>query len=695
MFKNNANATMNVYQGYFKTLQANVFTNSGTLNFIGDSNDTKNCFNPTYIKVHTMDNFEEAYDQNIVKHQHDVHSLLTESIINNQGATLNMDYVYYDSDYSYVAILNNGTASINYSNFETHKQGTDTDAHPFDDDTLVIDSFIINNGTMTSTNTHSVTMAGIVNTGNLTYGGTSNDSNFMDVAVTPAITNTGTLGFYGSITGGNKGIVDTGTTTTSCGITTNEEAYYGTGPGTTILSGGINSRGVNTETYRYKEELVRSCSNSTATKKAIAGKTTDPNYLGYKINNAVVYIADGRSLTANSSGYQFTSDLKNLEHFCGYYTDKYGSRHYSCRQPYNHLTKSGSIESGNNYTVAVLEAYNASASFGEAVNGNESGGGSIATGSNSPSGTYGVYLDHSNFTTYGYIYVQSMFIENDSNNHVTKNLKNNTNSGTGIGTISCSPSSKGINFYGGAITLDPDALCHIEDKEDNFVVYNIGKTGYMYTLDKGVKPITNVTTGVDYVTLQEAINAATAGDTLQITSGVSEPKDEYDVTVNKNITIDLNGNIYDANLIINGGSVTITDADYISDQTNRRGRITNITNNSGTLNVVEGIVDNLTDSSIVNISGGKIKRFTTSGTVSATGGNIDSINNNGSVTLDGATVDGVTNDSNLTVNNSRVSLISNNSHSNLTLGVGANINKLQNYWRWKRKSCSNVFLYCR
>ena len=109
---------MNVYSGYFATLQGNVFDNYGVLNVTtADSNPTNSCYNPTKIRVLYTPELETTYNA-IISGGGDVSQLLSPTIINNENATMTFVYSYINADYVYNSIINNGSLTMANSTIE-------------------------------------------------------------------------------------------------------------------------------------------------------------------------------------------------------------------------------------------------------------------------------------------------------------------------------------------------------------------------------------------------------------------------------------------------------------------------------------------------------------------------------------------------------------------------------------------------
>ena len=650
MFKNTG--TLTVKKGGFETQQATVFDNYGILNIVGDDSDTTSCYRPTYIKVDTSDALESAYNSHAM-----MSALLGVSIINNTDATMNIDYLYYDSDYAYNAIVNNGTLNIRYANIEQFK-----DSSP--NLTVAIDRPLINNGTMTANSLNIYSPHGILNTGDLTYSGgifTGYDN---------AITNTGTLNVTGmSISGAGKGIFDTGNTTFYGGISTYEEAYYGIGNGTTTIKNtGLGTYGKNTESYNYSNTVSMTCSNDSWTSKTINAKLWYYSYHDlwkYTQNNAAVYVGVGRTFNFESGGIYFMG-LSKLEHFCGKYRAKNGVGVEECLAPYNHAG-----ETGRNYTIAGLEAENATVNLGT----------SDASGSISApiaSGTYGLYLKNSTFTQLNG-YVGSSYIENTNEDVTIGVLDDQSNPNAfSFQNASCASGFKGLNLYDGNVQINPDNFCKFNDKEPNYVIYGTGENYYSLGTDP---VIVNTSTGTEYTSIPTAILAATAGDTLQLEKSPIAVNSEYDITIDKDLTLDLHGYTLSANINVTSGNVTITDAAYIANNEYSRGRLIDATNTSGTLNINGIILNNVNNASTMSITNATITNISNTGTLSIDGGSTSNLTNNGTTTLTGTTINKATNNgtSSLSLINSSIIELKNYDTATITMDNDSRLDTLYNY----------------
>ncbi len=640
MFKNNENATMTIFQGHFETLQANVFTNSGTINFEGDVNDSSTCFNPTYIKVNTTDNLENDYDYYVEQEHNDVHIILSESIINNAGATMNIEYLYYDADYSYVAILNNGSIDISDSTIEAIDKNDDSYG---DGVSLRIESIIKNNGTMTMDNARVVAARGIDNRGTLTITG-----GMIDCAYPASISNRGTLDVTGTqIKGGGKGILDTDGTTTLTGVNvlTRGEAYHGTGVNPATINGGIlKTYGLEEYSYRYNYSFDRSCTNNNSSKVTI-NNDVGTESKGYYINNGAIYIADGKNLNIANVNVGFDDSLRDLAHFCGDYTvwiNGTAYRAHACYQPYSHSydlsdnpTNSQLSTRGLNYSVAAIEA-----SYDSVVT--IEGNSSINSATNVRYYTYGLYVHDATVIQKGG-YIDKTFFEANTTASTIGVKDGVTSESNYMNEVSCSKDFSGFNFYGGSIVLNPGRLCHFVDKEDGSTIYTPNSSESDHYVIGESDVIVNTNTDTPYTSVQAAINAASSGDTLKMLSSVSEITTAYDINVNKDITFDLNGKLYDANLVIdNNAVVTITDDTYINDNTNIFGRLVSITNTLGTVSAY-ATIDELDNASQFTLTGGSIKEATNTGTLNVNGGTVKNTINDGTVNVNGTYITDIKN----------------------------------------------------
>ena len=669
------NGTMEIYRSDFVSYQSNVITNNGTLDFVGDDNDTTSCYIPTSIKVHSDQSIEDAINYYLKNPSYDIRSFLSETIINNQNATMNIKYLVVDSDYTYTVLLNKGTLNIEHSFIETYKN---------DDISRGVSAgkSIINHGEMTANVLQLFTEKGIENLGELTL-----DGSLIDAAYDTAITNSGILTMNsGSIYGARKGIVDTGTTTISGYIMTYDEAYHGEGYGEANVHGSLNTYGINTGDYSVNYSIPVSCTTGNDNRRTVSG--SPDNHIAeeypqgyYNKNNAAVYLGPDRTFKITGGFVGLDSNMP-IYHFCDYTYDGH-YRHEQCSAPY----PNGSGD-GTNYSVAAIESNGGNIILN---------GGTIYHGSNSDY-KYAVNMYSPNWNdNRGSVTITSGYISKIFSNTGTVTMgvvDDATNSNFQIGSLSCRYDSIILNIYDGSVFLDKDHLCHFTDKEENFTIYR--SSGGPYALTNDTTVVTNVDQDESYSSVRTAISNANPGEKLRFVNSVSEVTSDYDITVDKDITIDLNGSTLDANVIINNSTLTLTDEAYIADNEKEKGKLTNITVQDGTVNIIEGLVDKIKNNDTVNVSGGSINYFdngtndvsTVSATLNATGGKINLLTNYQNCT---ANIDSVTgsqfennskfhdsaSDAIMNITNSKITFIENDSTS-FTLGTGAEISQLIN-----------------
>ncbi|MBR4830949.1 MAG: InlB B-repeat-containing protein [Bacilli bacterium] len=671
------NGTMDIYRSDFISYQSNVITNNGTLSITGDATSTS-CYNPTYIKVHTDQSLEDAIEYIQSSPGMNIHQALSESIINNENAIMNISNLYFDSDYTYTALLNSGTVNISNSTIETYK----LDSYNNLEKAAVAGKVIINNvtGTINASTLSVFAESGIENTGTMVF-----NQGVIDAAYDTAITNTGDLTYTGAIFGARKGIDDAGKTTLiNANIYTYGEGYHGTGYlDSTITASTITSKGYNPTNYYVGYSAINSCSDGTSTRQEFKGY---PHYESKKefehgyfaINNASVYIGPNKTVYFDSNTISLDNEMPT-KHFCDYTYDN-GYRYYHCEAPYQH-----SGQSGLDYTVAAIEI---------------DGGNFVMSGGSVNHGTdsdykYAIilYQSYSNHVkgsvtqTGGYI--SKLFNEVGT---ITMGEKDDTaESSMYISSASCkNRDDLEFNLYGGSLFLDENNLCHFTDKEENFTIYR--PNGGPYMLINTEEVIKNIDQDVSYSSIRTAISNAADGEKLQLVKTVSEVTSNYDITVDKGIILDLNGKTLDANLNITSGTVTVTDEAYIADNTNDRGRVLSVTNTSGTLNVVEGRIDKINNFGTANISNGIVESVANSdwdnpsnAILNVTGGEVKNIVNEEDGTANISNTTGSYyknyhhhssgNDGVMNITNSTISTLENSSMS-LSLGTGAYIKNL-------------------
>lgn len=201
--------------------------------------------------------------------------------------------------------------------------------------------------------------------------------------------------------------------------------------------------------------------------------------------------------------------------------------------------------------------------------------------------------------------------------------------------LSCYNENFAVNFYDGTISGNIAIDGIINDIEDGYdiILEQDGDTQHKYL---GLEPVVrNKRTGVSYNTIQEAINAASDNDTLELLREYSTTVTASTITNNKVLTFDLMGNsIYQNNpkLFINTGTLTMKTS---VDGGSIRASVGVTFDNSGTLNIDNGIYYHRSDTDIIvnaenailNISGGEIystnsRIIDNSGRISITGGKL-------------------------------------------------------------------------
>ena len=674
MFKNTG--SMNIYQGDFETLQANIIDNYGTLNFVGDEDDTSTCYNTSKIKILYDDELGTILNE-IINQGGDVHQVVSEPIINNNNAIMNIKYLYFNGDYAFTAILNNGTMTIKNSGIEQYRDGN----YP---NTLSIDKVIINNGTMETTELNTFSTRGILNTGTLNYSGGN-----INAVFDTGIVNTNILTFSGNLQGAYRGIEDTGTQANIMNyISTAGEAYHGTGPGTVMLNGSFKTNGSRYSGYGVNYSINTTCNNGTAGTETVSGTINNP--WTYNINNGTVYVGAGKTLDiTRGASIGFNTNLTSLAHFCGNYTDPITGRSTSaCNSPYNHKG-----EGGRNYTVSAVELENANMIMSTGT----------INGHTTNTDIRGLYAKNSTITLTGG-YISSAFIENSAED-VTFGVKDGVinsqeDGSTTIGKLGCDSNYKGISIYNGSyLTLDRDNYCHLYDKEDDFtfVGWSYSPNYSPHNLVSSTTTAINITKGIPYDSLEEAVAAATPGDNIRLNGHVIYPRGDYDIEINKDITLDLYGYTQDYNLNITAGTTTITDSQYAADNTKDRGKLSKVTNTSGALNITEGIFESIVNDSTTNVNGGYVKNITSSGTLNISSGEVvktissgilnvtggtfpvlinrDNIRNTGTATITGVTIPDIINiDSGvITLTGSSITTLDNNGQGIINLSGDANV----------------------
>ena len=232
-------------------------------------------------------------------------------------------------------------------------------------------------------------------------------------------------------------------------------------------------------------------------------------------------------------------------------------------------------------------------------------------------------------------------VSNSKNGTLTIGIKDgivNKSNPEIIGSESGVSNEGTFNFYDGTIKGKTSAISGtVTEIEEGYEIITEKQNGYeVKYLDK--LPIAKlVSTNVEYTDLQEAINAAINGETIEILRDATfiSSASTFEVPEEKNITIDLKGYILtrgNSTLLNNKGSLTITDSGKGEEDSKTYGKIENtggtvITNNeSGTLEINNSIITS-GSTAIVNNNTGNIT--INSGTITGYNG----INNAGTEKL--------------------------------------------------------------
>ena len=191
-------------------------------------------------------------------------------------------------------------------------------------------------------------------------------------------------------------------------------------------------------------------------------------------------------------------------------------------------------------------------------------------------------------------------VSNGRNSTLTLGIKDgnvNKNDPVIIGYESGISNEGTFNFYDGIIKGRKSAISGtVTEIEEGYEIITEKQNGYeVKYLDK--LPIAKlVSTNVEYTDLQEAIDASTNGETIEILRNATfiSSASTFEVSEEKNITIDLKGYILtrgNSTLLNNKGSLTITDSGKGEEDSKTYGKMENtggtvITNTgSGTLEI--------------------------------------------------------------------------------------------------------------
>ena len=395
-----------------------------------------------------------------------------------------------------------------------------------------------------------------------------------------------------------------------------------------------------------------------------------------QINNATI-TSSSTAITNNDTGNVTVNDVTINGTYSGIQNSNKGKvtingGNITTTDSYGHVIKnlsSGIIEinggkiRGNRYTYGIQNAGTGKVIIngGEiydsswAAIGNESGeleinGGKIQSINNSGSltmnaGTITGGISNSQAgqatITGGNISGGYSAVSNGRNSTLTLGIKDgnvNKNDPVIIGYESGISNEGTFNFYDGIIKGRKSAISGtVTEIEEGYEIITEKQGEYeVKYLDK--LPIAKlVSTNIEYTNLQEAIDASTAGETIEIlrNATIISSTPTFEVSEEKNITIDLKGYILtrgNSTLLNNKGSLTITDSGKGEEDSKTYGKMENtggtvITNTgSGTLEINNTIITS-SSTAIVNNNTGNIT--INSGTITGYNG----INNAGTEKL--------------------------------------------------------------
>ena len=295
-------------------------------------------------------------------------------------------------------------------------------------------------------------------------------------------------------------------------------------------------------------------------------------------------------------------------------------------------------------------------------------------------------------------------MKNQSDMNVTLGIKGDSNVSITDPMISGRITATYLNlyFYDGIVKKNISKPIEVE----NGYNVKVSTDGY-YLVDTPV--IKNTTSNKEYSNIRSAVNEISNNDTLQLLDNVWIYTNKIDggiVNENKNMTFDINGKkIYTPNIpFINNGTVTIIDnassgkIDYdspienngtmnitsgdfavtnngivnnnggtVSGTNSSNGTFTqnsgiiNSVENSGTINVIDGTVKDLTSNNIANITGGTLNKIINTGQLkiqNATAKGFELYNNGGESIIDTSSGTAyISNNSTLTVSNSTLNSV--------------------------------------
>ena len=295
-------------------------------------------------------------------------------------------------------------------------------------------------------------------------------------------------------------------------------------------------------------------------------------------------------------------------------------------------------------------------------------------------------------------------MKNQSDMNVTLGIKGDSNVSITDPMISGRITATYLNlyFYDGIVKKNISKPIEVENG------YNVKVSTDGYYL-ANTPVIKNMTSNKEYSNIRSAVNEISNNDTLQLLDNVWIYTNKIDggiVNENKNMTFDINGKkIYTPNIpFINNGTVTIIDnassgkIDYdspienngtmnitsgdfavtnngivnnnggtVSGTNSSNGTFTqnsgiiNSVENSGTINVIDGTVKDLTSNNIANITGGTLNKIINTGQLkiqNATAKGFELYNNGGESIIDTSSGTAyISNNSTLTVSNSTLNSV--------------------------------------
>ena len=258
-------------------------------------------------------------------------------------------------------------------------------------------------------------------------------------------------------------------------------------------------------------------------------------------------------------------------------------------------------------------------------------------------------------------------MKNQSDMNVTLGIKGDSNVSITDPMISGRITATYLNlyFYDGIVKKNISKPIEVE----NGYNVKVSTDGY-YLVDTPV--IKNTTSNKEYNNIRSAVNEISNNDTLQLLDNVWIYTNKIDggiVNENKNMTFDINGKkIYTPNIpFINNGTVTIIDnassgkIDYDSPienngtmnitsgnfavtnngiVNNNGGTVSGTNSSNGTFTQNSGIINSVENSGTINVIDGTVKDLTSNNIANITGGTLNKIINTGQLKIQNATAKG-------------------------------------------------------